>query len=266
MTSDKGAQIIEKARELGASMAGIASVDLLKRSPSHKVLAKLGFDIDGIGSRRGATDLDGVRWPAKAKSAFVFAVSHPQDKPELDWWKGGSPGNHILVSIGTQLSEWIEETFDINTYPVPYSVDMGGIYLKDTAVLAGLGCIGKNNLLVTPELGPRVRLRAMFLGEALAPTGPIAFDPCNGCEELCRQACPQSAYERVVLSSTETGTEALPGRDGCFSRSRCMIQMSEDAADAGSEYRGFEAIDDIPPTEEPGKYCRQCEFACPVGS
>jgi epoxyqueuosine reductase len=60
-----------------------------------------------------------------------------------------------------------------------YFIETGGIYLKDTAVLAGLGCIGKNNMLVTPELGPKVRLRALLLEEDLTPTGPIDFDPCK---------------------------------------------------------------------------------------
>jgi hypothetical protein len=28
--------------------------------------------------------------------------------------------------------------------------------------MAGLGCIGKNNLFLTPDFGPEVRLRALF--------------------------------------------------------------------------------------------------------
>jgi len=37
MTSDTGAQIIDKAKEMGASMAGIANVEVLKKSPSHEI-------------------------------------------------------------------------------------------------------------------------------------------------------------------------------------------------------------------------------------
>jgi hypothetical protein len=36
MTSDTGAQIIDKAKEMGASMAGIANVGLVKKSPSKE--------------------------------------------------------------------------------------------------------------------------------------------------------------------------------------------------------------------------------------
>jgi epoxyqueuosine reductase len=38
--------------------------------------------------------------------------------------------------------------------PLPYKVEEGGMFLKDAATLAGLGIIGKNNLLITPEFEP----------------------------------------------------------------------------------------------------------------
>jgi epoxyqueuosine reductase len=150
-----------------------------------------------------------------------------------------------------------------------YFIDKGGIYLKDTAVLAGLGCIGKNNMLVTPELGPKVRLRALLLEEDLTPTGPIDFDPCDGCQEFCRKVCPQNAYEKIVISSAETGMVALPGRDGFFSRAKCMIQMDKDSENAGIDrnetLKSAVDIEDIGKTKHYDKSCRLCEFACPVG-
>jgi epoxyqueuosine reductase len=158
---------------------------------------------------------------------------------------------------------------------MPYWVEKGGIYLKDTAVLAGLGCIGRNNMLVSAELGPRVRLRGMLLEDELTPTGPITFDPCAGCEEFCRRACPQNAFDRVVLSAAEAGMYTLPGRDGCFSRAKCYIQMDKDVEDSDMAVaKGFlSGLDKsalvtggISRTEKRIKWCRQCELACPVGS
>jgi epoxyqueuosine reductase len=113
----------------------------------------------------------------------------------LDWWDGleGTPGNRILIQINNELSHWVEEKLDIKTHKLPYHVEKGGIFLKDSAVMAGLGCMGKNNLLVTPEFGPRIRLRAMVLEAEVEPTGPVQFDPCDGCKEPCRHACPQKA-------------------------------------------------------------------------
>ena len=274
MTSDTGAQIIDKAKEMGASMAGIANVELLKKSPSHEIIKKLGMEIDGVNPYREICDFDEIKWPAEARSALVIAVSHPQDKPELDWWDGlkGTIGNSELIRINRELSAWIEETFNIKIHKLSYFIEKGGIYLKDTAVLAGLGCIGKNNILVTPELGPRVRLRALLLEEDLTPTGPIDFDPCDGCEEFCRKACPQNAFEKIVFSSAETGSASLPGRSGCFSRSTCLIESSafiKDDEDSGiDENKMFPAVDveDIDRTKNYFETCRQCDLACPVGS
>lgn len=252
-------------------MAGIASVELLRRPPSHEILGKIGMEADGIGSAPGTATHNEVKWPEKARSALVIAVSHPRNKPELDWWDGykGSPGNRTLIRINRELSVWIEETFGIETHKLPYSVEQGGIFLKDAAVLAGLGCIGKNNLLITPGFGPRVRLRAMLFEEELAPTGSIIFDPCDGCEEFCRKACPQNAYEEIVLSSVEMGMVTLPGRSGCFSRTRCYVQMDEDAENSGigvdSMQQSAGDIEDVSETKKGIIYCRGCEFACPVG-
>lgn len=277
MTSDRDVQIIEKATEMGASIAGIASVELLKKSPSHEILSKFGTKIDGVHSFAWIEDFNEIKWPAKAKSALVIAFSHPQDKPELDWSyaSGNTPGNRLLQKINRKLSVWIEEALGIKTHKMPYWVEEGGIYLKDAAVLSGLGCIGRNNILITPELGPRVRLRAMLLEVELTPTGPITFDPCDGCEEPCRKACPQNVFDRIVLSSVETGMYALPGRDGYFSRAKCSIHLDHDVEDSGIAVdEGFLSEMDpstvetegISQTEERIKWCRRCEMACPAGS
>ena len=157
MTSDRGAQIIEKAKEMGAAIAGIASVELLKKSPSHEILGKFGTKINGVHAFEGMIEgFNEIKWPAKVKSALVIAFSHPKDKPELDWTyaSGNTPGNRILQRINRELAAWIGEALGIKTHRMPYWVEKGGIYLKDTAVLGGLGCIGRNNMLITPELGP----------------------------------------------------------------------------------------------------------------
>jgi epoxyqueuosine reductase len=264
MTSDQGAQIIDMAGEMGAALAGIASVEQLRRSPSHRILdMHTGLEIP---------DFPGINWPPAARSALVIAVSHPKDRPELDWWNvDGSPGNRALIRICRELSEWIQQELRIQTQGLPYSVEGEGVYLKDTAVLAGLGCIGRNNLLVTPELGPRVRLRAFLLEADLAPTGPIAFDPCQDCKGYCMKACPQHAFDEIVLSPAEAGMSTLPGRDGHFARANCMVQMDQDVQDSGVQAGASEAsaavdMEGMPPIDQRVHYCRRCELACPVGS
>lgn len=255
-------QIISRAKALGATMAGIADIDSLKAGPTYAFLKKFGPKANGIYSTPAEEAITDIKWPKNVGAGIILALSHPEERPELDYWsniEGGTPGNHILIKINRELSAWIEMTFRIATHRLPYDVESGGIYLKDAAVSAGLGCIGRNNVLVTPTFGSRVRLRAMLVEADLASTGPIDFDPCDGCEEYCRKACPQNAFESQVHSIDELGLNDLPGRDGNFSRAKCKIQMDQDVAAA------------VPTDDHPSgsgsavKYCRQCELACPVG-
>ena len=221
-------RIIENAKVFGASLTGITGVVLIKKSPSHRVGRKPGF-------------------PVGAKSAIVLALAHEASEPQLDWWDnrgGGTPGNRRLISTANSLSEWLEEAFNIHCQPLPYHIEKGGIFLKDAAALAGLGTIGKNNLLITPQFGPRVRLRALLVDVELEPTGPIDFTPCEGCDMPCRITCPKDAFA-----------------SGSYARALCSEQMKKD--EANNIIFEKSANDHAPGARV--KYCRACELACPVG-
>jgi epoxyqueuosine reductase len=230
--------IVEKAIELGASSAGIASVDDLKASKSYEVYDKSPY----------YQEYKGVEWCQKHKSVLVWALVHPASEPVLDWWSmkvpGSTPGNGVMRMQSRKLRIWLGEELGISALSLPYRIESGGIFLKDSAALAGLGMIGKNNLLVTPEFGTRVRLRAIFMQAELEPTGPIDFDPCNGCDMPCHRACPRGAF-----------------RSGGFEIPFCKLENDQRKAD-------FEILDGslmgIEETSEVVKPCRYCELACPV--
>ncbi len=99
-------------------------------------------------------------------------------------------------------------------------------------MLAGLGCIGKNNMVVTPAYGPRIRWRALLLDRSADAAGPLDFDPCDGCPQPCRKACPVKAFDHTVYSSSELGQSILPGVDGTYDRLLCNARMSRDVEEA----------------------------------
>jgi epoxyqueuosine reductase len=277
MTQDIGTQIIEKAKSFGASLAGITSVELVKKSPSYELHEKILEGIDGVGAAQGFSDLAEIKWPEGAKSVLVLALHHPHDKPELDWYleSGHLPGNEILMEIKRKLRAWIEKTYGIKTHHVNYWIWEGGKYLKDAAVLSGLGCLGKNNLVITPEFGPRVRFRAMLIDEELTPTGPIDFDPCNDCDEYCHKACGVNAFSEIVISADNTGMSNLPERIGNYSQVKCYTAV--DANDAGIAINDpvkFYGEKKSISKKEMGTYqtqkyimfCIRCIEACPVGN
>jgi len=286
-SSELTARIVEKAKSLGATIAGVASVKSLKGSPSHEIYPKIGMNLKVHWQDvKDDAKPDEVAWPADAVSAIVIGVEHNIDNPELDWWDGkGTSGNRILIRINNKLSAWIENSFSVKTYELPYFVSKGGIFLKDAAVFAGLGCLGKNNLVITPGLGPRIRFRALLIDREAEATGPINFNPCENCEQPCRKACPVKSFKKTVYSADALGQSTLPGTNGTYDRVICNRKMDKDIGDAvmtlpAGDQEHTEVMQAIDEFEEgvavklngdklPSycvKYCRRCELACPVGN
>lgn len=256
--------ILKKAKQLGVHQAGYANVDDLKVAPSFIIAPQIMVVENVVGTLEGKMELNPgeVKWPEEAKSILVVAVEHPENKPELDWWYGqiSPPGNKLLINAVKALCEWIPANFDIDVFHFPYFIEQGGIYLKDAAVMAGLGCIGRNNMVVTPEFGPRVRLRAMALSIPIPSTGPSGFDPCVQCDDLCRKACPQHAFDEPVYSPETYDLAILPGRDGSYSRPTCHIEIKKNNDKAKEQ-----VLDGFSKSVKVLKCCRSCEWSCPVG-
>lgn len=231
--------IVEKAKELGASLAGIARVEDLKTSRSFEIYDKKPY----------YDEYKGVEWRPEHKSVLVWALAHPPSEPVLDWWSlkvpGFTPGNRVLRKQSRRLRMWLGEELGISALSLPYQIEYGGTFLKDSAVLAGLGVIGKNNLLVTPELGSDLRLRGIFMEAELEPTGPIDFDPCSGCDAPCHKACPRGAF-----------------RSGSYDQSICKREMDQNDADVKVLDGPIMGVEE---SCEVIVYCRGCEVACPVG-
>lgn len=243
-----GKAIVAKALSLGASLAGLARIEDLKASNSYEIYSQKPFYETYDRNSPNYFKFKGVKWREAHKSVLVWALSHPASQPVLDWWSmkvpGFTPGNGVMRLQSKKLRIWLEEELGIKAYSLPYQIEFGGAFLKDSAHLAGLGVIGKNNLLVTPEYGTRVRLRGMFIEAELAPTGPLDFDPCNVCDRPCHRVCPRDAF-----------------RSGVYERSLCKLENDKRDAD-------WEMIDgSIMGIDEPSevvKPCRYCELACPV--
>ena len=255
--------IANRARQLGADLVGFASIDDLNRAPSFVFSQQISNKTEPTQANI-LRESSGCRisWPDGARTVLVVGVHHPEHAPELDWWFGqrDPPGNRLLIRIVKSLCAWIENQFKIGTVHLPYRIERGGIYLKDAAVLAGFGCIGKNNLLVTPGYGPRIRLRGLTLAIDLPSTGILDFDPCAECERWCQRACPQQALGEESAYAPASSRD-LPARDGSYSRRLCNIQMEIDEDNAQEEtIEGFEEVVELI------KYCRRCEFSCPVGT
>jgi epoxyqueuosine reductase len=166
----------------------------------------------------------------------------------------------MLQEILEETSDWATTEFALSSHLLPYHLEKGGIFNKDAGVLAGFGCIGKNNLLVTPEYGPRVRVSSLLFDEELTSTGPVIYDPCDGCDAPCRQVCPRNAFDSAAHSPIEMGMVTLPGKDGMYDRDTCRPETEKNIEE--------KELIQLDGSEKPVgviKFCRLCELSCPVG-
>lgn len=88
---------------------------------------------------------------------------------------------------------------------------------KTAAVLAGLGFIGKNGLLITKEYGSKIRLVTILTDMPFTPQKPIIPEGCGSCE-ICKNACPAGA---IVGKNYEYGAP----RDTILDARRCSEHM-----------------------------------------
>ncbi|MCM2465966.1 hypothetical protein [Methanoculleus oceani] len=207
---------IRKARELGVDAAGAVPAARLIGCPSAVA----------DGHRGSRTDRG---------TYIVLGLSHDAEHPELDLWEAdrGTPGDRILGHIGKELARWLQETHGVRARVIPYRLEDGGIYLKDAASLAGIGRMGRSNLVLVPGFGPKIRFRAVWADlDCPGQDLPERDIPCAGCEGYCTRACPMDAFST-----------------GRYSRERCLARMNADKTS------GRERID----------HCRACELACPAG-
>jgi epoxyqueuosine reductase QueG len=109
---------------------------------------------------------------------------------------------------------------------------------KKAGVLAGLGAFGKSQLLIHPEWGPWMWLKAVVTDAPLPADGPIEFSPCADCAR-CIEACPRGA-----LSESGFDRAACESRDAACGRAIGGVRISP-----------FGRIN-----------CDECMRACPVGT
>lgn len=219
-------EIKAKAISLGADLVGVASVDRMSGAP------------DGF----RPTDI-----LPEASSVIVMAKRMPKAVV-----KNGTPNIYTMIcldlfkkldAMAYELACFIEDQGD-NALPVPadgpytywdekITRGMGDLSNRHAAVAAGLGVLGKNNLLITPEYGNRIQLVSVITDMQVAP------DPLNE-DELCPAKC------RLCLDICPTG--AINGEkstDQKLCRSILMKKLP----------RGFEVYN-----------CRECRRVCPGGS
>lgn len=153
--------------------------------------------------------------------------------------------DHWLDLLNVQLCCIIEE-YQFRALPVPTDEQMDRDHslsvfsLKIPPFLAGIGWIGKNNLLITPDLGPRIRLGTILTDAPLPVSAEKPLDDnCGDCL-ACVDICPVGAL---------TGRSFDPGqgRQDRLNITKCKAYRREREKEQGAFV------------------CGLCMYICPYG-
>lgn len=202
--------------DMGADLCGIASADRFEEAP------------EGFGPRDILPECQSVivfakKFPAgtlHCKTTVPYTVTRNILSGELD---------HMAVRFCAEM-----ETRGVIAVPTgtisPTLPDpktgrwRGAVSAKHSAVAAGLGRIGKNTLLITPEYGNMVWLHAVLTGAALEPDEMLDGSPCGEHCTLCIDHCPVQALGDPEMKQGVCFAHAFhtePGQEFTFTCYTC---------------------------------------------
>lgn len=193
--------IIEYAHSIGIDKIGFASADpfleLKSRLTEHRE--------KGYESGFEEPDLDKRTEPERilkgAQSLIAIALAYPSKlegapKSQPGAYRGilsrsawGTDYHHVLRDKLQKLSQFI---LQLEPHArVESMVDTGALSDRAVAERAGLGWVGKNCALITPEFGSWVYLGELVTNLPLPPDTPVE-EGCGDCN-ICVDACPTGA-------------------------------------------------------------------------
>lgn len=96
----------------------------------------------------------------------------------------------LAVLIPALNIEWDREDATNNT-----PAGQGSLWARTAAVVAGLGTWGLNDMVLTPQFGPRVYFSTLLTDLELQADPPLEHELCLGLHECgkCAQVCPANA-------------------------------------------------------------------------
>jgi epoxyqueuosine reductase QueG len=252
-----------RARELGADGVGIASAAVLNAHPPDP-------DYPQIPARISPEIRSCIaffkRIPAGAFRARDMACVHHVDQLVL----------REMDKIGYRLARFLETqgvwaflTAAQETIWEMKTASYGFLSTRHVAIEAGLGTLGLELNLLTPECGPRCYTTVVFTDAELEPDGKMSAQLCIGepCSR-CLYSCPADAVRHWDLDKRACATYA---QEFGFATILRTLRRATAAPDPASRMRELRAV----PTfgiwqgllRVVGAFgdCPRCLAVCPVG-
>lgn len=190
-SEDASKKVKKAARFLRASLVGITKYNpLWTYSPLLKIRLSRRDSLEG----QPRFDLIPPEFPFKPKSVVAIAVEMDYKGIALSPSSIGSAATGLgysdMSAVGYSVATFIRE-LGYKSFACGNDVSLSIPY----AITAGLGELGRNGMLITPEFGPRVRLVKVFTELEIKSDRPKTFgvrEFCKSCR-LCAESCPSKA-------------------------------------------------------------------------
>src|SRR5574337_57237 len=195
--------IKDEARRLGFTLVGISPVDdpLHEQAFADWLQAGYGGEMAYMARTEQARRHPNT-WMPWARSVVSVAIHYstpfPRDTHNTGVPKGwisryawGDDYHEMMERRLESLLGWIRDAVGGEIQGKVY-VDTGPVLEREVAVRAGIGWIGKNTHLISPQHGSYFFLGELFVSLELSADQPIR-DRCGSCD-LCLKACPTDAF------------------------------------------------------------------------
>ena len=215
-----------------------------------------------------------------AKCVIVFGNIFPQSVLDAcpDNARPARFALETLYSEGAEISLKLSRFLENNGYrgviipaylPTEMSYETlglkGDLNLKLVAAEAGLGSRGKNDLLITPDYGPRVRLFGVITDANLNPTPKNDKDYCTNCN-MCIEACPAGALSDLGCNPRLCGPYSMKYGLPQILQFLSDLEKEESTKRIFKKLRGMEMWNFWQALSQGSYYeCFMCIQSCPVG-
>jgi len=189
-TQDAAHKVKKAARFLGADLVVVSDYDPLW---TYATLVKIRED-EEESEGPPAFDTFEPEFPFEPRSVVSIAVEMDYEgiaaSPSSLEGAATGLGYSRMAFVGYCVATFLRE-LGYRSFALGNDVALSVPY----AIAAGLGELGRNGMLITPEYGPRVRLAKVFTELELAPDKPRTFgvwEFCKSCKR-CAESCPSQA-------------------------------------------------------------------------
>ena len=197
-------RIRQWARELGFADAGITRADTgphaerLQRWLEAGYHGQMGYMADH-GNKRYTPDalVPGTTRVISVRLNYLPAPDNPREvltnreKAYVTRYALGRDYHKLMRKRLATLAKWIDEA--VSGYDYRAFVDSAPVLERGLAQRAGLGWIGKNNMLIHPKAGSYFFLGEIFTSAPLPVDEPFEKQHCGSCS-ACLEVCPTDAF------------------------------------------------------------------------